>query len=892
VFLERVPGALRNWEWHHVKGTLDQSLSSVAFPQGDVAVHFREATEGGGAECSVWIAAGDSAGELEVAEWAVAPGVLERRSAVGRYSIGKRCAHLAFSADGRRLAAIDEGGTLHVFSLPPSADPAGAPPEGREMEAEVIVENPEAKTWDGVAFHPALPLLALSCTCGVVEIRDAADGACAARLAGHTQLTRSLAFSPDGSRLVSTSYDKTARIWDVERSIGGHPERGACVAVLRGHDYYVVGAAFRPDGRELATASLDGTIKLWDVARSEAEYGSEGEAASGALKETLRGHESGVRSVAYHPGGEKLLASASVDRTVRLWSLEEEAPIGQWGLEPPRLWHVAQRAEIARLRGHRAAVEEVAFSPAGELVVSKGYPLDGTCELRMWLPFASGESPVLSGHGSSVHGVAWSFDGSLVASAGGDGSAGIWDAKSGAGLARLWHPKVDGETTPVLAVRFHPGEKALATGTTSGTVRLWRWREDPRQFEEPLLIDWPARPAAPPGSKRSWWGVASLAMSDDGSLMASGLSAATLEGEYHHRVEVWRWEAGAQADAGAEDDDDGDAPEPLAAFPAAEHLSPFQPVAFLGGGRAGRHLVTPGAGSEAPSRGRRGPPSSLQVFEVDWPGREVRLLSRSEDLDGAILDVAVLPGGDPPLLAAGLADGTVHLWSVLSPRQLEPLRVLRGHTAPVTAVAFHPDPRASRLASGSNDRALKLWDLAAGLAVYSYEEHHGTVNDLEFGPLPGAALASASAGDEGRDNVVRLLEAAVPGEWVERRARTAHAERQVLLHLRPVLGEDTIPGDLALDLVRGMDPSLDATAVELLRFRRGPEKVAALAEAIAEHAGADGAARDRALAWVRTALAIDPGHEGLLEAEKSLRARGPEARGAEARGAEARGSTP
>ncbi len=66
-----------------------------------------------------------------------------------------------------------------------------------------------------------------------------------------------MAFSPDGSLLVSASGDHTARLWDTTT--------GEELQVLAGHTDLVWSAAFSPDGRLVATASNDGSIRLWEL---------------------------------------------------------------------------------------------------------------------------------------------------------------------------------------------------------------------------------------------------------------------------------------------------------------------------------------------------------------------------------------------------------------------------------------------------------------------------------------------------------------------------------------------------------------------------------------------------------------------------------------------------
>src|SRR5262249_51208988 len=117
-------------------------------------------------------------------------------------------------------------------------------------------------------------------------------------LGGHDDTVESANFSPDGSRIVTASYDNTARTWDAASAKE--------LAVLRGHDDTVSSAAFSPDGSRIVTASADNTARIWD-------------AASAKEIAVLRGHDNTVLSAAFSRDGSRIV-TASADTTRRTWA--------------------------------------------------------------------------------------------------------------------------------------------------------------------------------------------------------------------------------------------------------------------------------------------------------------------------------------------------------------------------------------------------------------------------------------------------------------------------------------------------------------------------------------------------------------------------------------------
>jgi len=180
----------------------------------------------------------------------------------------------------------------------------------------------------------------------------------------------SAAFSPDGLRVVTSSFDRTARVWDANT--------GAPLAVLSGHEATVYSAAFSPDGSRVATASEDGTARLWN-------------ALTGQVITVLKGHLGRVMDATFSPDGSRV-ATASYDGTARVWDantgvqlvlLRHITSVDGAAFSPNgrrlvtasddgavRLWEIETETVVGFLRGHTEAVSRVDFSPDGSHIVT------------------------------------------------------------------------------------------------------------------------------------------------------------------------------------------------------------------------------------------------------------------------------------------------------------------------------------------------------------------------------------------------------------------------------------------------------------------------------------------------------------------------------------------
>lgn len=124
----------------------------------------------------------------------------------------------------------------------------------------------------------------------VVRIWDTSTGQLVERLRGHKDSVYSVAFSPDGTSLLSGSLDRTLRVWDLvgpkraaQNAKGGQVITGnaACSHTLSGHKDYVLSVGLTPDGQWVVSGSKDRSIQFWNVASEQAHLMLQGHKNSG-----------------------------------------------------------------------------------------------------------------------------------------------------------------------------------------------------------------------------------------------------------------------------------------------------------------------------------------------------------------------------------------------------------------------------------------------------------------------------------------------------------------------------------------------------------------------------------------------------------------------------------
>ena len=498
---------------------------------------------------------------------------------------------------------------------------------------------------------------------GTAKVWDAASGKELLTFAGHRTEVSSVAVSPDGQRIVTGSHDKTAKVWDAAS--------GKELLTLNGHSGSEIPVAYSPDGQRILTGSGDGTAKVW-------------EAATGRELFTVKGHSDSITSVAFSPDGQRIV-TGDLDTTARVWEAATGrelltikghskgvmsvafSPDGQRIVTgsvdgTAKVWEAASGRELLLLKGHGGLIWSVAYSPDDQRIATAS--TDGTA--REWL--ASGGLPpdkkggnllTLTGHDASIASVALSPDGQRIVTGSWDGTAKVWDAASGKELLTL-----NGHSDGIFSVAFSPDGERIVTGSQDQTAKLW----EAATGRELLTLKGHSAP------------VRSVAYSPDGQRIVTG--------SYDNTAKVW--EAASAKEL----------------LTLKGHTDRVRSVAYS---PDGQRIVT---GSDD---------KTAKVWEAA-SAKELLALKGHSD---ALYSVAFSPDGQ--WVVTGARDATAKVWEAGSGRYLF---TLKGSSDQIWSAAFSPDGQ--RILTGSGDGTAKLWEVGSGRELLTFQGHSIVVSSVAF----------------------------------------------------------------------------------------------------------------------------------------------------------------
>ncbi|MBD2772519.1 WD40 repeat domain-containing protein [Iningainema tapete] len=502
--------------------------------------------------------------------------------------------------------------------------------------------------------------------------------------------------SPDGKKIVCTTYDGTVRLW--ERTTSRKLKN------LKGDLDWVGDVRFSPDGKTIASGSMS-DVKLWDR-------------TTGEEIKTFKGHLSEVSSINFSPDG-KTIVAGNLDGTVIVWD-------------------VMTGRELKTLKSHSGEVESVSFSPDGKTIAessintltlwdiltgtelktftfkfrnygfqfspnSKVIAFADNDKTKLWDITAGREVKTLSSGNPT-----FSPDSKTIATTDnserklnpnsnskdkfiGKGYVKLWDVSTGRELQTL-----QGHLSVVNNITFSPDRKTLASASSDNTVRIW----DIATGKTLKIL-------------QGHLEALDVSFSPDGKTLAASNADTRTAVPYNflikNSVNLWDVSTGREIKTLIQGD--------LLTKVNSIHFSPDSKILA--------------------ATYRDG---TTKLWDVST-GRVLNL-PREHDFRKDVNNIMFSLNSQ--MIASASADGTVTLQDSMNGRDI---RTLKGHSNWVNDVNLSPD--AKTIATASADGTVRLWDLASGREIKTLESHSGEMTSVNFSP-DGKTIVTAGADDKVR----------------------------------------------------------------------------------------------------------------------------------------------
>ncbi len=288
-------------------------------------------------------------------------------------------------------------------------------------------DSPQRMTGDKAIFSPDGTQIVTSIG-EEFHLWDAKTGKKLKTFRGHQDYVSAVDFSPNGSRIVSASYDGTAALWDVRT--------GVRLRALEGHSDRLYAIRFSPNGSQIATTSEDRSIRIWDSENGEmilkianlddpplsVDFSPDGsqilsarwavlevwDSHTGKLRNSLSGHETGIQAAVYSHSGDRMMSTAKGGTT--------------------RIWNALTASSLLEITAPETTCLSNQFSASDEQILLVCH--DGTT--RLWDIQSNNELMVFEGgHTGTVNTAVFSPNDLRILTAGEDLTVRIWDAMTG-----------------------------------------------------------------------------------------------------------------------------------------------------------------------------------------------------------------------------------------------------------------------------------------------------------------------------------------------------------------------------------------------------------------------------------------------------------------------------